>query len=155
MTLIPDSISATTLATLHKEAEEARIAAKIQEITDKATKAGSIDLDKVMGTEMTEEEFCQYYGEKLDDLAQEIGSHFAYKFFLDYSTYCLMQFHDAGAEEKVKEGDLDSARGWCKDGGILQSIGTMIRKIYMGPQDFICDPGCNPDLGEDDDTTAV
>ena len=152
MSFIPDQISADALASLHKEAE---VTAKIKEVADAVKNDESPGSNKVSGTDFTESEFCAVYAKKLDDLAEEIGTAFAYKFFMDYSAFCLMQFHDEGAKSQASEGRLESAFGWTKDSGILQSIGTMIRKIYMGPQDFIVDPECNPDLDEDDDSQTV
>lgn len=148
MTFIPDQISAADLASLHKEAE---ITAKINEVVSN-TKSDNNPLNKkVDGTDMTEQEFCQYYGKKIDELAEEIGTSFGYKFMMDYSAFCLLQFHDEGAKAQAAEGRQEAAFGWCKDAGILHSIATMIRKIYMGPQDFICDP----EVDENDDTETV
>ena len=151
MTFIPDQISTADLASLHKEAE---VTAKIEAVV-KATKSDDNPLNKkVDGTDMTEQEFCQYYGKKIDAIAEEIGTSFGYKFMMDYSAFCLLQFHDAGAKEQASEGRLESAMGWCKDAGILQSIAIMLRKIYMGPQDFICDPEVDENI-DDDDTETV
>tara|TARA_R110002012_G_scaffold18613_1_gene68143 strand:+ start:214 stop:621 length:408 start_codon:yes stop_codon:yes gene_type:complete len=117
---IPDSISTDELLRLQVNAEPDFVPAE----TPAMQKAS--DAEKVA-----------YVVDKIEELTDEFGTVFSYKLIADYCIYKLFEHHNEAYEGYVQAGNTQTALCWARDAGHFQVIGTTLRNILCGPDDFI------------------
>jgi hypothetical protein len=116
-TSIPDSISTSALEDLMTEATPE---------TPVATMANA-----------TNEEKIAFVVDKIEDLTDEFGTVFSYKLIADYCIYKLYDHHNSAYSRYFSEGNEATALCWARDAGHFQVMGTTLRNILTGPDDFM------------------
>ena len=132
-TSIPDSISTSALENLMTEATPE---------TPVATMANA-----------TNEEKIAYVIDKIEDLTDEFGTVFSYKLIADYCIYKLFSHHNEAFAHYFKAGNEETALCWGRDAGQFQVMGTTLRNILTGPDDFMA-PSEDSDCDGDGDILA-
>lgn len=128
---IPDSISTSALESLMTEATVETPVATMKDATD-SQKIG-------------------YIVDKIEELTDEFGTVFSYKMIADYCIFKLFEHHNEAYANYFKEGNAQTALCWARDAGQFQVIGTALRNILCGPDDFMAP---TEDDDSDGDVTA-
>jgi hypothetical protein len=126
---IPDSISTSALESLMFDATPETPVASMKDATD--------------------EQKIAYVVDKIEELTDEFGTVFSYKLIADYCIYKLFQHHNEVYSSYFEKGNQDIALNWARDAGHFQVIGTTLRNILCGPDDFMA-----PTDDDDGETSA-
>jgi len=125
---IPDSISTSALENLMVDA--------VPEAPVETMKNASND------------EKIAYVIDKIEALTDEFGTVFSYKLIADYCIYKLFQHHNEAFSQYFKAGNEETALCWARDAGQFQVMGTTLRNILCGPDDFMAPTESDDSDGE-------
>ena len=117
---IPDSISTDELLRLQVNAEPDFVPAETPSMQNASN-----------------DEKIAFVVDKIEDLTDEFGTVFAYKLIADYCIFKLYQHHNEAFAHYFKAGNEETALHWGCDAGQFQVIGSTLRNILTGPDDFM------------------
>ena len=114
---IPDSISTSDLQSLMSDATPD---VRIPSMKDAS------DAEKIA-----------FVVDKIEELTDEFETMFSYKLIADYCIYKLYEHHNDTFSKYFKDGNETTALCWGRDAGHFQVMGTTLRNILCGPDDFM------------------
>ena len=117
---IPDSISRDELLRIQVNAEPDFVPAETPAMQN------ATDTEKI-----------SFVIDQVEALTDEFGTIFSYKLVADYCIYKLFQHHNEASSSYFKEGMEEPSLAWARDAGHFQIMGTTLRNIHCGPDDFI------------------
>ena len=117
---IPDSISRDELLRLQVNAEPDFVPAETPAMQNASN-----------------DEKIAYVIDKIEELTDEFGTVFSYKLIADYCIFKIFQHHNEAFSSYFKEGMEETSLHWGRDAGQLQVMGTTLRNILCGPDDFM------------------
>ena len=87
----------------------------------------------------TRDDLCEMVDEKMKEIQDLCGHPMSHKVAVYYVIQNMVGWHTQVGQNRLEEGDTESAIAWLRDAGKFQACANILSSISLGPNDFTCD----------------